>query len=67
MRVKVGGKAHSKGWSIMVEIKKEILAWWLRHVILATQRLRWEDHKFKVSLGNFAKPCPKTLKDRVGL
>lgn len=36
MRVKVGGKAHSKGWSIMVEIKKEILAWWLRHVILAT-------------------------------
>lgn len=32
IRVKVGGK----GWSIMVEIKKEILAWWLRHVILAT-------------------------------
>lgn len=32
IRVKVG----ANGWSIMVEIKKEILAWWLRHVILAT-------------------------------
>jgi hypothetical protein len=28
-------------------------------VILATQRLRWEDYKFKASLENLVKPCLK--------
>lgn len=60
--VKVRGKGYSKGWGVVLEIRKEISAWWLRPVISAAWRLGQENHKFKGSLDNFESPCLKTLK-----
>lgn len=38
--VKVRGKAYSEEWGVVLKIKKEISAWWLRSVISVAWRLR---------------------------